>query len=464
MSNRHTAARLSLAAIIAIFGLSVSMMTFAQETSSSSSSSSESSSSISSEAPAASASSVSSVSGFGTLTIEQNNSSEVQVFGSWQLLTPNEGGQQTGTLENVSLPNIPAGSYTLFITPPDGYTTSIRTYHGTTQVDYVQRPQITIKLQDGENLRIAINYSLTRKGVVSVQSDPAGLDFTLRGPNNFLKTGKTPASFEDSAEGQYSLQFGTLDGCVIPPMKSQELVKDGRINFSVTLSCKTADKVREREQGKSDDFVVVSVDGNDVQLRDVPQSSWFATYVFDAARRGVLSGYKNAEGQPTGEFGPSNPVTVAELAKIAHRLAGIGEEAFIGKNPENPHALGQWFSPFVASAEARGWTLYKDATVDPLRSVTRAEVLVTLLQVMDVPLEWQKGDLFEDVTVRTRFASAVETAARDGVVEGLTDEKGNPLHTFNPEGPINRAELAKILNKIFEVYAGKKSSQSSSRR
>lgn len=455
MSNRHTAVRVSLAAIVAIFGLSMSMMTFAQEASSNSSSSS------SSESVVSSTSSVSSVSGFGTLSIEQNNSSEVKVFGSWQLLTPNQGGEQTGTLEAVSLPNIPAGSYTLFITPPDGYTTSIRTYHGTTQIEYVQRPQITIKLQDGENLRIAINYSLTRKGVVSVQSDPAGLNFTLRGPNNLLKTGQTPASFDNSPEGQYSLQFGTLEGCVTPPIKSQQLEKDGRINFSVTLSCKTADKVREREETKSDKYVVVSIDGTDVQLRDVPQSAWFATYIFDAARRGVLTGYKNAEGMPTGEFGPGNPVTIAELAKIAHRLAGIGEESFIGKNPENPNALGQWFSPFVASAEARGWTLYKDATVDPLRSVTRAEVLVTLLQVMDVPLEWQKGDLFEDVTVRTRFASAVETAAHDGVVEGLTDEKGNPLHTFNPEGPINRAELAKILNKIFEIYAGKKSSQPS---
>lgn len=462
MSNRHTIARLSFSALIAILGLSMSMMTFAQssEGSSSSSTPSPSSSSISSE-PAAS--SQSSTQGFGTITIEQKNSSDQQIFGEWTLLIPNQE-EQKSTQQSVVLANIPTGSYTLFIAPPEGYRTSIRTYHGSEQMDYVQRPQITIKLQAGDNIRVAINYSLTRTGVISVQSDPSGLDFTLKGPNNLLKKGKTPMSYENSPEGPYSLQFGTLEGCNTPAQLSQELVTDSRVTFDVKLACKAADKLRERQNSKGEEYVVISVEGIDVQLRDVPQNSWFSTYVFEAARRGILSGYKDEAGKPSGTFGPANSVTVAELAKIAHRLAGAGEQSFSGKNPENILATGQWFSPFIASAENRGWTLYKDATIDPLRSVTRAEVMVTLLQVMDVPLKWQKGDVFTDVTVRTRYASAIETAAHDNIIEGLKDEKGLSLNTFNPEGAINRAELAKIINKIFEVYFGKNSrTQSSSR-
>lgn len=362
----------------------------------------------------------------------------------------------------MTLPNIPAGSYTLFVDSPDGFSTSIRTYHGSTEINYVKRPQITVKVEPGKDLRIVIIYRLDRTGTVSIQSDPAGLEFTLRGPNELMETGTTPASFDDVPEGQFSLQFGTLEGCVTPPKMSQELVIDGRISFSVKLACKSADTLRDREGGKAEDFVVISIDGTDVLLRDVPQSAWFATYVFDGARKGVLLGYKDADGKPTGEFGPGNAVTVAELAKVAHRLVGIGEDAFTGKNPENVNALGQWFSPFIASAEQRGWTLYKDASVDPLRNATRAEVMITLLQVMNIPLEWQKGDLFSDVTVRTRYASAVETAARDGIIEGLKDEDGNSLHRFDPEGAINRAELSKILSKILETYSrGNASSQSS---
>lgn len=453
MSNRHTAVRLSFAALIAILGLSMSMMTFAQSPESSSSTASSSSES-----------STSSVSGFGTVSIEQKNSSQQQALGKWTLLTPyfHNG---SGSLAIQTLANMPAGTYTLIMTPPSGVTTSIRTYHGTEQLDYVQRPQITFKLADGETLRIVVNYSLTRTGDISIQSDPAGVEYSLVGPDGIKESGKTPGAFVGYPVGQYSLQFGTLEGCPVPPRKSSQLLEGGRASFDVTFSCKGADKIRKHEETKADKFVLISVDGVDIQLRDVPQNVWFSSYIFDVARRGVLSGYKDESGKPTGKFGPGNPVTIGELAKIAHRLKGIGEENFIGKNPENPQASGQWFSPFIASAETRGWTLYKDATVDPLRSATRAEVMVTLLQVMNVPLEWQKGDLFSDVTVRTRFASAIETAARDGVVEGLKDEDGKPLHIFDPEGPINRAELAKIINKIFDVYMGKNaSSQASSRR
>ncbi len=455
MSNRHTFARVSVSALIAILGLSISMLTFAEESSSSTSSSSGSSES--------SGSSASSIPGFGTLTIEQKNSSEQQVFGNWTLLTPS---QQNASGSSVSWTqaNMPAGSYTLIVTPPKGVTTSIRSYLGTEQVEYVQRPQLTFKIENGQSIRIVINYTLTRTGDISVQSDPAGIEFTITGPNSFTKKGTTPDSFAGVSEGQYSVQFGTVEGCNTPARMSQQLEEGGRASFSVTIACAEADKIRKREETKDDKFVVISVDGEDIKLRDVPQNAWFSTYVFDAARRGVISGYRDETGKPTGAFGPSNSVTIAELAKMAHKLAGIGEESFSGKNPENPAAVGQWFSPFIASAENRGWTIYKDATIDPLRAATRSEVIMTFLQVLDVPLKWQKGDLFDDVTVRTRFANAIETAARDGVVEGLKDEKGNSLHKFEPEGAINRAEISKIINKVFDEYKGTSRSSSSQTR
>jgi hypothetical protein len=448
MSNRHTIARLSIASVLAIIGLTVSMTTFAQESSHSSSSatsSTEYTQTSSSEAPA----------GFGTIIIDQRNGSEIGSIGTWTLIGPNNS-SGSANLATQTIANTPAGNYTLFIVPPNGVMTTIRSYHGSDQVSLVQRPQISFKLTDGETLKLIVNYTLNRTGVVSIQSDPAGLTFKLKGPDGWEQEGTAPDSFEGVPVGQYSLQFGTLEGCTLPAPKSQQLAENSRISFGITLVCKAADKLRSRAETKSDKFVVINVDGTEVQLKDVPQSAWFSTYVYESARRNVLSGYKDAAGVPTGEFGPGNSVTIAELAKISHRLGSIGEESFIGKNPDNPAALGQWFSPFIASAEARGWTLYKDATVDPLRTATRAEVIVTFLQVLDIPLEWQKGDLFGDVSVRTRYANAIETAARDGVVEGLKDEKGKALNKFNPEGSINRAELSKIINSVFEVYKGGK--------
>jgi hypothetical protein len=427
MSNRHTVRRFSFAAIIAIVGLTYSMLTFAA--------------------------SGETLTGVATVTIDQKNAFDESMLGSWTLLSPGET-EETGYKDTETIVNLTTGTHTLFITPPDGGITSIRTYHGAEQLQYLQRPQITFKLADGENLRIVIHYSLTRTGIVSVQSDPPGIEFKLQGPNDLRETGVTPASFDNVPEGHYSVQYGTLDGCVTPAPKSQKLVAEGRVSFSFTLACEAADTLRNREVTKDDDFVVIDVNGEDVTLRDVPQNTWFSTYVFDAAKRGVLSGYNDDNGNPSGLFGPGNNVTVAELAKMAHRLGGMSEEAFASRPPENVNAVGQWFSPFIASAESRGWVIYNDATIDPLRPAARAEVLVTFLQALDIPLTWQKGSVFNDVTARTAYAAAIETATADMIVEGRMDENGKPLNLFGPLDPINRAETAKIINKVFEVYKG----------
>lgn len=389
--------------------------------------------------------------GIGTVTIEQKNGSENKVYGTWTLLRQNSEPLEDSS-ESYTLDGIAAGSYTLFIEPPEGMMTSVRAYHGTEVIQYVQRPQLTFRLVNGENLRIAINYTLTRTGDISVQSDPPGMSFELTGPNDIKITGVTPMSYPDSPVGQYKVQYIAIDGCITPAPQSQLLALNGRSSFNVTVDCKNADKLRVREVTKNEEFVEISVDKENVTLRDVPQEAWFSTYVFNAAKYKVLAGYKDEAGRPTGLFGPGNNVTVAELAKIAHKLGGVSEESFIGKNPENPGALGVWFSPFVASAESRGWTVFQDTTIDPLRPATRAEVVQTFLQVLDVPLRWQKGQLFSDVALRTRYAAAIETAAGDKIIDGRMDDNGKPLNLFAPEDPINRAEIAKIINEVFKVY------------
>jgi len=435
MSNRHTFVRLSFSAIIAIMGLSISMLTYAE-----------------------SGEILHDASGMGTITIEQKNGSENKVYGTWTLVRQNSE-PLTDDSETYTLQDVAAGSYTLFIEPPEGVATSVRSYHGNEVLQYVQRPQLTFRLTNGENLRIAINYTLTRTGMVSVQSDPPGMIFELTGPNDIKEEGVTPMSYPDLPVGQYKVQYTAIDGCNTPAPQSQQLVLNGRASFNITVDCKNAEKLRVREETKNEAFVEIAVDKEMIILRDVPQEAWFSKYVFNAARYKVLGGYKDEAGRPNGLFGPSNNVTVAELAKIAHGLGGVSSEAFIGKSPENAGALGVWFSPYIASAEAHGWTVYQDTTIDPLRPATRAEVVQTFLQVLEIPLKWQKGQLFSDVSLRTRYAAAIETAAADKIIDGRMDEGGKPLNLFAPEDPINRAEIAKIINEVFEVYLGEKADE-----
>lgn len=67
-----------------------------------------------------------------------------------------------------------------------------------------------------------------------------------------------------------------------------------------------------------------------VFFSDVPENEWFAPYVCEAVRRGIVNGY------PDGTFRPGNDVSFAEAAKIAGIAFGA---EFSGDVP--------WYEPFV---------------------------------------------------------------------------------------------------------------------
>lgn len=470
MQISHSSLRRSMAAIAA-GAMLLSSTAFAESgdtlmsssSSSPSSASSASSSSLSSEAtnytlPSGSGANIGV--GKGTIIIEQKNGGDVQVIGKWTLILPTNA-QKLGSGSIVTTSDSQAGNYTLLVQPPKATAASIRIYRNNIAEKIIERPQANFRLEDGDVVKIVVHFVVTRVGLVSVDSDPQGVNFTMRGPNDTTFTGTTPMSYPDIAVGQYEVRYESLKGCTVPPPKSLLLQEASRISFTLELSCEAADKIRERlnnQENNDTTYISITSDGQQVRVRDVPQASWFAQYVINVAKYGILGGYKDAAGNLTGEYGPGNNVTIAELSKIAHKLAGVSEEAFAKTAPDNPSARGTWFSAFFASAESRGWTIYNSGTVDPARSATRGEVLVTLYQALDIPLTWQKGNVFTDVTARTAYAAAIENAALKKIVEGHKDANGVALNTFGPAEAINRAEMAKIISKMIDAYRSGSSS------
>lgn len=404
--------------------------------------------------------------GQGIISIEQKNSSGAGALGSWTIIQP-DNKQRTGSGAATLLEGMSAGNYTIFAHLPDGSSATIRIYRNDEADKVIPKQQASFTLKDGDRMRVSISYTITKSGLVAVDSDPVGMTFTMKGPNNTTFSGTTPASFFGVAEGQYQVFYDSIKGCNIPTTKSLRLEAGNRVSFSVYISCPMADKMRERltEQGGSDkSYTTVGTGNNAIIMRDVPQDAWFAPFIATSAKYGILSGYTDKDGNSTGSFGPGNNVNVAELAKAAHRIAGISTDSVARINPINTKAQGQWFSPFITSAENLGWTIYSDATVDPTRPATRGEVLVTLLQALDIKLNWQKGTFFTDVTPRTAYAGAIETAAAAKVVEGRKDENGNDLKLFGPADAINRAEFAKILSNMIETFKTTSSASSSSKK
>lgn len=385
----------------------------------------------------------------GTLTIHQEPISDL--VGRWNLLKPYHE-SESGRAQEKVIEGWP-GTYTVIIEPPKGAVARVRVLRGTEQIAQADRPQLTFVMNAGDDLRLSIHYSFEKTGEVSISSDPAGLNYLLEGPNATKYRGTTPGSYDTMPLGQYAVTFEAPAGCPPVPIKSQQLQENKRVSFHVGLECDAARAMREEQREMAANYVTVIADGRPIALTDVPQTAWFATYVFDAAKGGMIGGYKDENGEYTGKFGPENQVTVAELAKMAHRLGGVQEKEIEepSVNPNVPESA--WFAEYMASAEHRGWVIYADATIDPIRPATRAEVLVTLLQALDVPVHWPTGEVFTDVNWRTTpFAGVIETAAADGVVAGRTDDEGRPTGIFEPDAPVNRAEMATILVHAKEAY------------
>lgn len=363
-----------------------------------------------------------------------------EVVGEWTLIRP--GNERTeGTETEYTFSALPAGNYSFTTTLPEGASAQTELVLDDQTIKSVSGPQVAIPLDGQQNYLVKVTYSYTRAGSVAVNSSPAGLSYRLTGPNNMEVRGVTPASYENVPEGQYTVYFDKIDDCPDLPPKSDKLVKDSRITLSTSVVCenlKTEDTTEKQLQ-----FVSVSIDGKTVIFADVPLGQWFSGYIYSAAKTRLLTGYNDANGNPSGKFGPSDNVTIAQLAKVAHILAQLDETKMRG-TVQNMRAKGQWFEQYFASAEQMHWEVWRDSRIDPARPATRAEVIATLLRAMGIRTVWAEGKMYGDVTAEHPYANAIETAGFDGLI----DTGGN----FRPNDPINRAELAKMATAASELY------------
>lgn len=200
--------------------------------------------------------------------------------------------------------------------------------------------------------------------------------------------------------------------------------------------------------GERRGLLVATVKSEQVVFADVPIDSWFTPFVSSVISEEIATGYEDEDGNPTGEFGVTNPVTLAESLKMSLQAASIEMDA---GTPRNSSAEGTWASPFVAKAEAMGLDVFA-----PDRNVhepaTRAEVIHTILEVLGLPIAPSGDSPFVDLPDYHKYASSIATANFYGIMTGDTDGQGNPLGTVRPDDTINRAEVAKMIALIKDLF------------
>ncbi|ALM09793.1 MAG: hypothetical protein PeribacterA2_0408 [Candidatus Peribacter riflensis] len=181
----------------------------------------------------------------------------------------------------------------------------------------------------------------------------------------------------------------------------------------------------------------VVIVGKTVVFRDVPVSQWFAPYVLALVQAGVINGYRDAGGNPTGEFKPGNSVTYAEIAKMAVEAAGLEPK---NVTPQIRSARGQWSAGYIAALEDLGLSVFSSSSLDVNAPAPRGAVLQIILEAFGETILVPQGGVYSDVSAGSAHAGAIESATAAGIVSG-----DDGRSTFRPNASVNRAETSKIV-------------------
>jgi hypothetical protein len=274
----------------------------------------------------------------------------------------------------------------------------------------------------------------------------AALLLLLAPSHAYLATGSDLISNVSTWEELQKLQFEeeSIDTVTMQREMSSEL-------FPEEASSSSAGTIDQTRDERTSDFLSVTVGGETIVFSDVRRDAWYAPYVREIAELNIVSGYRDANGEPLGKFGPADNVTVEQMAKVVLGASGTLNTC-TGSGVINPLAKGTWSEEYIKCTENLGWTLYADGTVDIARNATRIEVVSTILQAYKINPQQPTTSSFTDVPVTMQFAASIEQAKLDGIVSGYNDENGIPTGLFGPNDPVTRAEFAKMVTLAIQVY------------
>jgi hypothetical protein len=169
-----------------------------------------------------------------------------------------------------------------------------------------------------------------------------------------------------------------------------------------------------------------------VVFQDVPLNAWFAKYVSYLMDSGIVSGYRDANGRPTGVFGSANSVTHAEITKMVLEASDPSLQV-----PAS--TTGQWFDPYFAIAQNRQWMLHTTRVINGNAPASRGAVARYIIDGFKFKLIGTPKQ-FPDLPFDHPFAAEIRILSALDILKG--DDKTN---TVRPDAPVNRAEVSAIL-------------------
>lgn len=166
---------------------------------------------------------------------------------------------------------------------------------------------------------------------------------------------------------------------------------------------------------------------------DVPESHPEFAHIRHLADRQMIDGY------PDGRFGPDDPLTRAEAAKLTVQVAGLPPRATGNSLPLTDVPQGHWGAGWISAAVDRALLPgYQDGSFHPDEPITRTELAALVLLATRMPTDRLPAVDLTDVDP----GEPARPLALLAVAAGLMEAPGG---RFRPDAFATRAEAARAF-------------------
>lgn len=130
---------------------------------------------------------------------------------------------------------------TFSVEPPFGMTTKILVYRGGDLLKTVLNNQYSFTPYGNDVYRFLVQYSVAPTGSLGITSDPAQVQFRLKGGDK-TRTGTTPTTLTNLPAGKYTIDVIPPKGCTKPSPRTIAVKSGERNTTMITVSCPTEEE------------------------------------------------------------------------------------------------------------------------------------------------------------------------------------------------------------------------------
>lgn len=289
-------------------------------------------------------------------------------------------------------------------------------------------------LSDAQNAGNAQTRTQTADAMAPVTISAGGSVSMVSGQTVVLLSGRASISITHGSVVNASVGFEAADG-YLNQYQRYIVCEDSAVTIGI---------IEDSSLTLSSGASVTQGDGKVSPFSDVKRGSWYFDDVISAYERGLVSGMTSTT------YAPGGDLTVAQAVKLAacmHQLYNDGEVTL--KNSSS----GPWYRSYVDYALETGVISQEFADYDAAIERNRfVQVFYNALPEKEYGrLNSIPDGSIPDVAMSDESANEIYAFYRAGILTGYTGTPGYEEHAFGGDSTISRAEVAAIMNRMFDA-------------